>query len=558
MADTRTPKDEILMESELEGAEQSQQQDIHPDNETEIVPAVAAEDASPSHVQELDRAVHLRNLGLELFHATQSIHALGPESEEILAEAFLIQDLSSAISKRKPFRDLLAFVQSRDENGISELGETAQQSLAAVVGLHHGKLKQKDLERLNLRPAQQREILTLEAIWRIAEGLDASQSGETLIQKIEPTIDGMWMVVDGPYASIDAEAATRRARLWGKIGYPALEVLLPAEAEFRSLPFPEPKEKIGIKRDDPLSEAGRKVMRYHFAQMLRHEAETMRGVDIEALHDMRVATRRLRAAFEVFSSAFPKRVLKPHLKGLRATGRSLGAVRDLDVFMEKADRYIDMLPEERHDGLEPLLQHWHEQREEARAHMIDYLNSIEYARFKRDFNMFLNSPSAEARSNDEGMPEPRLVRQLVPGLVYERMASVRAYETILENAPIEVLHMLRIDIKKLRYTVEYFREVMGKRALDVIENLKLLQDHLGDLHDAQVATQILSEFISSWEQRAQSQPILERENIKEVVGYLAFRHAERHQLLVTFETAWDELLNNRTFRRNLAQAVSLL
>ena len=57
--------------------------------------------------------------------------------------------------------------------------------------------------------------------------------------------------------------------------------------------------------------------------------------------------------------------------------------------------------------------------------------------------------------------------------------------------------MLRIEFKKFRYTVEYFREVLGKRAFEVIEEVKPLQDHLGDMNDAQVASQILREFIAS-------------------------------------------------------------
>ncbi len=97
------------------------------------------------------------------------------------------------------------------------------------------------------------------------------------------------------------------------------------------------------------------------------------------------------------------------------------------------------------------------------------------------------------------------------------------------------MHALRIEFKKLRYTVEYFSEVLGKRSVEVINDLKLLQDHLGDLNDAQVATQILGEFIEGWDAQQQTLPIQERQNIEEVVNYLAERHAERHHLMVTFQ-----------------------
>ena len=87
----------------------------------------------------------------------------------------------------------------------------------------------------------------------------------------------------------------------------------------------------GVQPDDLLAEAGRKVLRYHFTAMLRHEAGTRLGEDSEALHDMRVATRRMRAAFEVFGEVFRPKVLKTHVKRLRTAGRTLGRVRDLDV-----------------------------------------------------------------------------------------------------------------------------------------------------------------------------------------------------------------------------------
>ncbi len=190
--------------------------------------------------------------------------------------------------------------------------------------------------------------------------------------------------------------------------------------------------------------------------------------------------------------------------------------------------------------------------------MNAYLDSQEYARFKREFNIFLNTPFAGAKQVQSDPPDPALVRQIAPVLIYSRLASVRAYETFLEDAPIERLHMLRIEFKKLRYTVEYFQEVLGKRSAEVIERLKILQDHLGDLNDAQVATQILGDFIAGYEQERQSSPISERESLEEVVSYLAFRHAERHRLLNTFCETWSTAFDQKTFRRRLAQSVALL
>ena len=138
---------------------------------------------------------------------------------------------------------------------------------------------------------------------------------------------------------------------------PAQAAPSPAE-EASILPLPGPLDHPGVTPDDSLAEAGRKVMLFQFNEMLSHEAGTRLGADIEELHDMRVATRRMRAAFDVFGEAFHAKVVKTHLKGLRATGRALGRVRDLDVFIEKAEAYRLTLAPEAQPGLDLLLEMW--------------------------------------------------------------------------------------------------------------------------------------------------------------------------------------------------------
>ena len=302
------------------------------------------------------------------------------------------------------------------------------------------------------------------------------------------------------------------ARLWTKIGYPEIRVLTSAEALIQLQPFPEPQEKIGIKPQDAFFEAGRKVLRYHFAQMLRHEDGTRQGEDIEALHDMRVATRRMRAAFEVFGDFFEPGVLKSYLRGITSYRTCSGKCARSGCFYGESTGLSErLLPDGEQNSLDPLMNAWHEQRDEARNCMLSHLDSQEYATFKRKFNVFLNTPNTGTKQLIKNQPTPYLVNELAPLLIYTRLANVRAFDPFLVDAPIERLHALRIEFKKLRYTVEYFKEVLGKKAESVIDELKQIQDHLGDLNDAQVATQILREFIDIWESQQAELPISERQ-----------------------------------------------
>jgi CHAD domain-containing protein len=312
-----------------------------------------------------------------------------------------------------------------------------------------------------------------------------------------------------------------------------------------------------VQAADPLAEAGRKVWRYQLAHMLLHEPGTLLGEDSEELHDMRVATRRMRAAFAVFSKAFLPKALKKQLKGLRRTGRTLGKVRDLDVFIDKARGYQETLPEGQRPDLEPLLTAWGDAREAARQELVAYLQSSRYQTFKESFYEFVSTPGAGVPPSPAETPVPCLVREAVPALIYARLASVRAFDAILHQATLEQFHALRIEFKKLRYTLEYFREVLGQDVKAVINEIKGLQDHLGDLNDANVAVGILRDFLTRWDALQAQKPVAERHNPEPVLMYLAHQYAERQRLMLTFTDAWAHF-NRPRLREKLAKAISVL
>ena len=342
------------------------------------------------------------------------------------------------------------------------------------------------------------------------------------------------------------------------VGRPATDQTGGTESSPKAeVPYPSPLPAIGVLADDSLAEAGRKVWLYHFAIMLSHEPGTLRGEDNEELHDMRVATRRMRSAFDVFGQAFDPKTMKHHLKGLRGIGRALGQVRDMDVILEKARLYQDGLKEPERRGMDPLLGAWMHLVEKKRYKLVDYMQSEEYERFKHCFNEFLQPAQGEMDHSSLENEITNRVRDIVPVLVYSRYAAVRAYETLLPNATVSQLHALRIEFKKFRYTLEYFRDVLGETASKAINELKQYQDHLGELHDADVACQLVRDFLKRWEEEQSLQPINMRVNPETVVSYLSFMYAERHRLTVSFPHLWQRF-NRPEFRHHVAQAISLL
>jgi CHAD domain-containing protein len=312
---------------------------------------------------------------------------------------------------------------------------------------------------------------------------------------------------------------------------------------------------IGLEPADTLAEAGRKVMGFHFARMLKHEPGTRQGEDIEALHDMRVATRRMRAAFRTFGQSYTKKTGQSLLTGLRATGRALGQVRDLDVFIEKLQAFLQTLPEGDWPVFQPLLDTWLNQREQARQEMMAYLDSKRYQKFKAEFLEFVTTPGLGVKSTPAGEPIPCRLRHLVPVLIYERIAAVWAYEEVLDRASLETLHQLRIAFKQLRYTLEFFEEILGQEKQQLITEIKNLQDHLGELNDAHVAGQMINDLLTRWDKDYQHLPLTDRPSPTPLTAYLNARIAEQQQLLTTFPPAWAKF-NRPDFRRDLALAMT--
>jgi CHAD domain-containing protein len=306
--------------------------------------------------------------------------------------------------------------------------------------------------------------------------------------------------------------------------------------------------KPGLQSDDPMSEAGRKILAYYFARFLAQETPVRAGENGEAVHDMRVATRRLRSALNIFGPFLRERTIKPFEKELRRVGRSLGTVRDLEVALAKAEKYISAALAGDGQGLQPLLDEWQCKQAEARTSLIKTLDSDRYSQFLADFAEFVTTPGLGAVEIKHNLPIPHLVCHVAPRLIYERYEAVRAYGPLLEETSLDRLHALRIDSKRLRYALEAFTEVLGSEAKDVIDKVKALQEHLGDLQDTRVASDLLFEFIQN------ADPL---QPMAAVLQYLSAKQEEKRHLLVTLPQVWDAI-NQPEFRRDLGLAVAAL
>ena len=250
----------------------------------------------------------------------------------------------------------------------------------------------------------------------------------------------------------------------------------------------------GVTADDHVAEAGRKVLRFHLARMLAREAGTREGIDPEELHAMRVATRRQRAAWRVFGASFRPRPDKRYRNGLREIAARLGAVRDLDVLLEAADAYRADLPVAEQRGARAAARRLaRPPRRRARPARSASSTRDGYQRWVDDYREFVRTEGAAVLP--VGPIQPHRVRDTAPSRIWAAYEQVRAYEPVLRWADVETLHELRIAGKWLRYTLEFVREALGPESAPLIARVTALQDHLGLMHDADVAASMARAFL---------------------------------------------------------------
>jgi CHAD domain-containing protein len=201
--------------------------------------------------------------------------------------------------------------------------------------------------------------------------------------------------------------------------------------------------------------------------LTRHRESILQSCDPEAVHDMRVAIRQMRAAIHAAGAVLPKgwTDLDPELRWVFDL---LGAVRDEDIAAEILDGWQD---DESEQALREAIA---TDRAAAQEAICEALRSARYGRLEIALHALAQPQGAE-------IPLPAVV--VAPDLVTAEWRRVRKARD-LGDPPSEVaMHRLRRRAKRLRYTLELFAGLYGKRAQKAIVRLKELQDLLGAHQD---------------------------------------------------------------------------
>ena len=484
-------------------------------------------------------AAAVAQIAAAFFSQTADRHRLGKRSRQLLLHAAALHNLEA-----RPAASALAI----QTHPLILLSATTQRTVAALVRAQRGSFGkvQRRLQALpGITAAQTTELLWLTALLRIAARLPAACRTSATLQLAGQPTPGVVLEFGGAQVLAGMATLRRETKFFTAATGQPLLLNLRLPPALRALAHAARKGmEPELLPNAPVAETARLILRQQLANLLHHTRNLARREDAEDVHQLRVSTRRLRAASALFAASLDAHAMKPFVRALRTAGRVFGRVRDLDVLLEKLTAHHAQLPKPQQSGLDSLITYLRQQQATARATALQYLHGIDHQAFVLEFGAFLMHPAQSATTG----PHPVLACDAAPQLIYARLAEVRAFLPHLQNASLADLHDLRIDFKKLRYAIDFFRPLLGAEVKTVIGYLKQIQDVLGDLNDADVACAMVRQALND-------DPALQLQ-YRDINAYITVRETERTALQAAFPAVCAEHFATAAFQQQLASAVA--
>ncbi len=253
--------------------------------------------------------------------------------------------------------------------------------------------------------------------------------------------------------------------------------------------------------------------------MERNLPGVLDDVDSEFLHDFRVAVRRTRSALSQLKKAIPPGQRTHFSQEFKWLGGVTGPVRDIDVCLKNKEVFKTLVPPSLHQGLERLFRQIHRQRKKELAKMQKGLQSSRFVDLMANWHEFLLEFPGDVH---------RPVSKKACGKVAHKTIG-KCYRNLVHYASLVMdgedqdqdssMHELRIQGKKFRYLVEFFRSLFPEDTMgNLLKEMKGLQNDLGEFNDLSVQVGNFKRYLAG----ASQIPLVE-ESVKELIARLETR-----------------------------------
>lgn len=244
-----------------------------------------------------------------------------------------------------------------------------------------------------------------------------------------------------------------------------------------------------LNSDDPAIQALRAIMRETLGHLLTNQPAALAG-DPEGVHQVRIAVRRIRSALRLFSPHLEQHATRLFEDELRRVGRTIGEARDWDVFCDEILPQVSETAEARKcAGM--MRAPAEARRAAAHERCVRQLQDPSFRALVLGLAAWIEEGRADsAQVGDKILKRDMkdIAEKLLDGLDAKATKRGRAVRPDAEAAE---LHPLRKSLKKLRYSAEFLQSIFPpKRANRFLRHLKNLQDALGEINDAAMATRL--------------------------------------------------------------------
>ncbi|MBC8030679.1 MAG: CHAD domain-containing protein [Pyrinomonadaceae bacterium] len=254
----------------------------------------------------------------------------------------------------------------------------------------------------------------------------------------------------------------------------------------------KPKQISGIDCDAEATAAIRRVVTVRLGEMCGFRERALDENDPEGVHDMRVASRRLRSALRDFMPYARKRRIANSLKGIKEIADALGQVRDQDVAIIALEKLATKAPPKVSSGIQQLADIRRAKRIAAREELIPILDEACLTQLHSDFLPAVEAaiePVASRRKSARGASAAARpsYRAVARATILDRLKELeKLSDSLYHPLKVKPLHKMRIAAKRLRYALELFEKCWGRKLAPFSTRVAALQSSLGELHDCDV------------------------------------------------------------------------
>ena len=284
---------------------------------------------------------------------------------------------------------------------------------------------------------------------------------------------------------------------------------LPSQETVRVAPPPKAMEG---------GEAWKRVRQLALKQLNRFmtlEPKVLRGDDPGAIHDMRVASRRLQQIFDLLYPKPRPHEVRPLRRKIKRARRCLSEVRNCDVLLERVEKQLKKQRVSRREIRQAFANYLHDRRARTFEKALRKLGKMNLGVFYLKLRSLLKPDAGGAPPANHHGAAAELTTAVFHRRVKESLTRVwQAFESQLALSHADpqpaVIHAARIATKRLRYLIEVLDDFEVPGAGENLRWLRRLQHRLGDWHDLEVQEQMMIEMVA--------RPEFLRERLETAIG----------------------------------------